>query len=245
VTAGPSDRVREALAAARRVLVITGAGVSAESGIPTFRGRDGWWRKLDPARLATPAAFAADPRLVWEWYDHRRRIVAAAEPNPAHRALAALPREGREVLLVTQNVDDLHERAGSRGVIHLHGSIWTVRCTAEGTEREDRRAPLEEIPPRCGCGALLRPGVVWFGEMLPAGPSGAVEEWVREGADLVLVVGTEASFGYVLDWAVRARRPGGLLVEVNPGDTALTPEADLALRGPAGTILPGLLAVTS
>lgn len=241
MTAGPSDRVREALAAARRVLVITGAGVSAESGIPTFRGKDGWWRKLDPARLATPAAFAADPRLVWEWYDARRQAVAAAEPNPAHRALASLPREGREVLLVTQNVDDLHERAGHRGVVHVHGSIWTVRCTAEGTEREDRRAPLDEIPPRCACGALLRPGVVWFGEVLPADPVRAVEAWVREGADVVLVVGTEASFGYVLDWAVRARRPGGLLVEVNPGETALTPEAAVSLRGAAGEVLPRLL----
>jgi NAD-dependent deacetylase len=237
---GGAEEVREAIRGARRVLVITGAGVSAESGIPTFRGREGWWRRLDPTRLATPGAFAADPRLVWEWYDFRRQKVAAADPNPAHRAIAALPRPGREVVLVTQNVDDLHERAGSRDPIHVHGSIWAVRCTACGASSEDRRVPLPEIPPRCPCGGLLRPGVVWFGEFLPPVALRAAERAATEGADATLVVGTEAVCGYVVDWAVRSRGAGGILVEVNPGETALTPQADFHLRGTAGEVLPSI-----
>jgi NAD-dependent deacetylase len=235
---GSVARAREALASASRVLVVSGAGISAESGIPTFRGPGGWWRNLDPMRLATPEAFASDPVLVWEWYDHRRRGVAETEPNPGHRAIAALERPGREVVLLTQNVDDLHERGGSGTVHHVHGSLWTVRCTREGTLTENREVPLREIPPLCACGALLRPHITWFGETIMMEAVLPVEEGLRAGVDVALVVGTEASFPYILEWAHRAREGGALLVEVNPVATSLTPFADLHLQGPAGEVLP-------
>lgn len=236
-------RVAERLGTAERVLAITGAGVSAESGIPTFRGKDGWWRNQDPTRLATPEAFAADPAHVWEWYQYRRGLVADADPNPAHRALARLEAAGRAVLVATQNVDDLHERAGSRDVTHIHGSIWRVRCQGCGAEGDDHTHPLPALPPRCpACGDRLRPAVVWFGEMLPAAPVERVERFLRRGVDLALVVGTEAVFGYIQRFALEARQAGALLVEVNPSRTLLSDAVDVHLQGPAGRILPDLLA---
>ncbi len=234
-------RVAERLASARRVLAITGAGISAESGIPTFRGKDGWWRKEDPTKLATQAAFDRDPSYVWEWYEYRRGLVGEADPNAGHTALAAWEAAGREVLVATQNVDDLHERAGSRDVAHIHGSIWRVRCQGCGRERRESRHPLPERPPRCeGCGGLERPAVVWFGEMLPSEPIRRVETLLAGGVDLAVVVGTEASFGYIQEFARAARRVGALLVEVNPSETVLSRVVDVRLAGPAGEILPGL-----
>jgi NAD-dependent deacetylase len=235
-------RVADRLQSARRVLALTGAGISAESGIPTFRGRDGWWRKEDPTRLATQDAFDRDPAYVWEWYQYRRGLVAGAEPNPGHRALAALHDAGREVLVATQNVDDLHERGGSPHVTHLHGSIWRVRCEGCGEEREDTTHPLPALPPRCDdCHGLLRPAVVWFGEMLPPEPITRIERFLAQGVDLVMVIGTEATFGYIQGFALSAQRAGALLVEVNPGRTLLSDHVDVRLDGPAGEILPRLL----
>ncbi len=235
------DRVRRRLAGSGRVLVLTGAGVSAESGIPTFRGEDGWWKQEDPTKLATQAAFDRDPSHVWEWYEYRRGLVAEAEPNPAHRALASLERSGPEVLVATQNVDDLHERAGSQAVTHIHGSIFRVRCQGCGREREDRRHPLPERPPRCdACGGLERPAVVWFGEMLPPSPIRRTGQFIDGGVDVALVIGTEASFGYIQGFARAARRAGALLVEVNPSHTVLSGVVDVRLAGPAGEILPTL-----
>jgi NAD-dependent deacetylase len=236
------DEVADRLGASRRVLALTGAGISAESGIPTFRGRDGWWRKEDPTRLATQAAFDRDPAYVWEWYQYRRGLVAGAGPNPGHQALVALERAGREVMVATQNVDDLHERAGSGDVVHIHGSIWRVRCEGCRAEHHEPTHPLPDLPPRCrACGALLRPAVVWFGEMLPPAPIGRIEEFLQGGVDLALVIGTEATFGYIQAFALAARRAGALLVEVNPGHTPLSDAADVRLVGPAGTVLPDLL----
>jgi NAD-dependent deacetylase len=236
------DRVADRLPTARRVLALTGAGISAESGIPTFRGREGWWRKEDPTRLATQAAFDRDPAYVWEWYQYRRGLVAAAEPNPGHLALAALEDEGRDVLVATQNVDDLHERGGSRHVTHIHGSIWRVRCVGCGAEEDDHTHPFPELPPRCPrCHALLRPAVVWFGEMLPGTPLARVEGFIHGGVDLALVVGTEATFGYIQGFALAARQAGALLVEVNPGRTLLSDAVDARIEGPAGVVLPLLL----
>jgi NAD-dependent deacetylase len=234
-------RVARRLAAARRVLVLTGAGVSAESGIPTFRGRGGWWRNEDPTRLATQDAFNRDPAYVWEWYQYRRGLVAAAEPNPGHVALAHLESEARSAHVATQNVDDLHERAGGTDVTHIHGSIWRVRCEHCRVERLDTTHPLPDLPPRCDCGGLLRPAVVWFGEMLPAGPIERVERFLAGGVDLALVVGTEATFGYIQGFALAARRAGALLVEVNPAETPISDVADVRLRGPAGEVLPRLI----
>jgi NAD-dependent deacetylase len=235
-----TDRVAHRLRTARRVLALTGAGISAESGIPTFRGRDGWWRKEDPARLATQAAFDRDPAYVWEWYQYRRGLVADAAPNPGHLALAALD-AGRDLLVATQNVDDLHERAGSRHITHIHGSLWNVRCEGCRQERHDTTHPFPALPPRCDCGALLRPAVVWFGEMLPTGPLERIDRFIQDGVDVALVVGTEATFGYIQAFALAARRAGALLVEVNPGRTALSDAVDVRIEGTAGEVLPELL----
>src|SRR5260370_1133383 len=161
------DSVREWLRQANSVAVLTGAGVSAESGVPTFRGVNGLWKQYRAEDLATPEAFDRDPRLVWEWYDWRRCLIANAKPNAGHYALAELERQVPSFTLITQNVDDLHDTAGSRNILKVHGSIWIVRCTSCGKERVDRTAPLPDLPPRCECGSLLRPGVVWFGEPLP------------------------------------------------------------------------------
>lgn len=233
--------VRARLEKARRVLVVTGAGISAESGIPTFRGKDGWWRKEDPSKLATQAAFDRNPSYVWEWYEYRRGLVAGAEPNAGHRALAEWESSGRDVLVATQNVDDLHERAGSRDVAHIHGSLWRVRCEGCGAEHDEHTHPLPDLPPRCeACGGRLRPAVVWFGEMLPPGPLEGVQSFIEEGVDLALVIGTEASFGYIQGIARMAQRAGGTVVEVNPSRTVLSDLADVRLEGPAGEVLPGL-----
>lgn len=228
------------LRAAAKVAVLTGAGVSEESGVPTFRGEGGLWRRFRPEQLATPEAFERDPSLVWEWYDWRRQKIAAVEPNPAHRALAEIERRVALFTLITQNVDDLHERAGSRRVYHLHGEIWLLRCTGCGAEERNRQAPLESLPPRCTCGALLRPGVVWFGEALPSETWAAAAEAAGH-ADLFLVVGTSALVQPAASLPLIARRAGARLIEVNRDPTPLSPLANVALRGPAGELLPQLL----
>jgi NAD-dependent deacetylase len=239
------ERAADRARGARRVLALTGAGISAESGIPTFRGREGWWRTEDPTRLATRAAFERDPAYVWEWYQYRRGLIAAASPNAGHRALASLERAGREVLIATQNVDDLHERAGSSAVTHIHGSIWRLRCEQCGEEHDDRTHPLPRLPPGCACGGMLRPAVVWFGEMLPPAPLARIEHFLHDGVDLALVIGTEATFGYIQGFALAARAAGALLVEINPGRTPLSAAADVRLAGPAGRLLSELLEAAS
>ncbi len=232
------ERVVEALRNARRVLVLTGAGISAESGIPTFRGKDGWWKLRNPQELATLEAFTSDPRFVWEWYEHRRATIAQAEPNPAHRMLAWLEKQGKHIFIVTQNVDDLHERGGSRRIVHVHGSIWRVKCMRDGQTFDDKRVPLPELPPKCECGALLRPAVVWFGEMLQMDALAEIDAYFCEGpADVVLVIGTCSTFGYIQAWALEAKRRGALLVELNPDVTELSASADTTLPGKAGEIL--------
>lgn len=236
-----SATVTERLRSARRLLAVTGAGVSAESGIPTFRGEEGWWQREDPAKLATQAAFDRDPSHVWEWYQYRRGLITDAEPNAAHRALAEWESSGMDVLVATQNVDDLHERAGSRAVSHIHGSIWRVRCEGCGQEDDQRQHPFPVLPPRCdGCGGRLRPAVVWFGEMLPPEPIQSVQRFLDAGVDMALIIGTEASFGYIQGMAAAARRSGALVVEVNPSRTALSDRVDVRLEGPAGEVLPKL-----
>lgn len=232
------DHARAAIASARRVVALTGAGVSAESGIPTFRGPGGLWRTHRPEDLATPVAFARDPRLVWEWYDWRRGIVASAEPNAAHEALASFERR-RSLVLVTQNVDGLHARAGSRDVVLLHGDLWTLRCTGCGAEREDRTVPLAELPPRCACGGLLRPGVVWFGESLPEGVLERAFSALEE-ADVLLVVGTSAVVWPAAGLIPAALDAGRAVIEVNPEPTEYSGRA-VAIAGKAAQVLPELL----
>jgi NAD-dependent deacetylase len=238
-----------------RVFVITGAGISAESGIPTFRGKAGYWRNLDPTKLATPEAFARDPKLVWQWYRERRRRIREAKPNAAHEAIARLSILAREFLLVTQNVDDLHTRAGlpNGKIVQIHGDIFVTRCSRCDFSRVDHDYEHErehehegEGVPQCPrCNGLMRPGVVWFGERLDAGKIDMVENYLSAGScDLVLVIGTTALFGYIIDWALRGRGTFGELIEINPEETALSKFATKLVHKPAAVALPSLMEAT-
>jgi NAD-dependent deacetylase len=235
------EQTREWLRKARKIAVLTGAGVSAESGVPTFRGKEGLWKHYRPEDLATLDAFSRDPRLVWQWYNWRRGLIARAQPNRGHYALADLERAAREFTLITQNVDDLHEQAGSRNVIKLHGDIWQVRCLSCAREWIDTRPTIAELPPRCCCGGLLRPGVVWFGEELPPGVWDRAEKAARK-ADLLLVVGTSAVV-YPAAGLVRvAKCAGAKVVEINLAETVITNQIDAFHPGPCGELLPKLIA---
>jgi NAD-dependent deacetylase len=229
-----------ALRQARHIVVLTGAGISAESGIPTFRqAQTGLWARYDPAELATPDAFRANPNLVWEWYAWRRQLVSAAEPNAGHRALAALAGLEPQLTLITQNIDGLHQRAGSERVIELHGNLTRQRCFDEDMVVEAEPASTK-IPPRCPrCGGLLRPDVVWFGESLPPDAWKAAVS-ASEQADVFMSIGTSAVVYPAADLPFAAVRRGALLVEIDPESTALSDMADYSLRGPAGLVLPTL-----
>jgi NAD-dependent deacetylase len=232
-----------ALHDARFVAVLTGAGVSAESGVPTFRdAQQGLWARFDPRDLATPSAFARNPKRVWDWYAMRRDMVSGVAPNPAHVALATLERHVPEFLLITQNVDGLHQRAGSQRVVELHGNIERVKCSREGTPVATWVEAGDDLPPRCpGCGAFLRPDVVWFEELLPADALARAENAARR-CDLLLVVGTSAEVHPAAALPEHARLGGACVVEINPSETPLSADADYTLRGPAGIVLPALLA---
>lgn len=226
-----------ALAGARRVAALTGAGVSAESGVPTFRGAGGLWQGHDPTRLATPEAFARDPRLVWQWYDWRRGILAGCRPNPGHRALARLEELLPTFTLITQNVDRLHQEAGSSRVLELHGDIWTLRCSrACGLARLDRSHPLPELQACPACGAWLRPGVVWFGEALPEGVLERASA-AAGSAEVFLVVGTSSLVYPAAGLADLAAARGARVFEVNP-DPGSRAAGVRGLRGPSGEVLP-------
>jgi NAD-dependent deacetylase len=216
----------------RRIVVLTGAGVSADSGIPTFRGAGGLWRNFRAEELATPEAFRRDPALVWEWYEWRRKLIREARPNAAHEALARLP----SAVVVTQNVDGLHARAGSRDVVELHGSILRVRCVLEGTTQL-REEPFDALPPHCACGALLRPDVVWFGEMLPEEALARAAAAV-DSADLLLVIGTS---GVVYPAAGFVTRHSGLSIEINPEASAVSSACTLAVAERAAVAVPPLV----
>ncbi len=240
----PLTTARQWLAAAHSVAVLTGAGISAESGLPTFRGPDGLWRNHRPEQLATPEAFQRDPLTVWEWYDWRRSVHAGKEPNAGHHALAALERAKNEFLLITQNVDSLHERAGSRAVVHLHGSLWRVRCLECGREEPNEQVPLAPLPPRCACGGMQRPAVVWFGERLPERELTAAVNAARQ-VEVLLVVGTSSLVYPAAALPHVALESGARIIEINPEPTDLTTHAHASLRGLAGEILPKLIAACS
>lgn len=236
----PDPRLTQALGG--RVLVITGAGVSEESGIPTYRGGGGLWESHSATELASAAAFARDPLLVWRWYVWRRQQILQSAPNPGHRALVPLEHMSSDFLLVTQNVDDLHERAGSaiETLVHVHGEIFINRCTA--CTYHDRE-PVDVPPlPLCPvCGSLLRPGVIWFDEDIDTRDTSRVEGFIGpRSCDAVLVVGTNADFDYIVAWARRGAARQGLLVEINPSPTLLTPFVDIAVRERAGKALPAI-----
>ena len=235
-----SMRLRHLLARGERVVAFTGAGISAESGIATFRGQDGLWEQERLEDVATPEGFQRDPRRVWTWYDKRRGQIAAASPNAGHLALARYEARHPDFLLVTQNIDGLHHAAGNRRVVCLHGEIFRVRCTRDGTSREDRRVPLPEIPPRCECGALLRPDVVWFGEALSEETMATATTAARK-ASLFLVIGTSSLVYPAASLPEIARRHGAYLVEINIEPTPLSSLADEVIQGPAAVVLPRLL----
>lgn len=238
------NQAREVIRDASSVFVITGAGISAESGVPTFRGAGGLWKDFDPTKVATPEAFEENPAFVWEWYNSRRADLAPRVPNAGHEALVRLEKSRPDFFLLTQNVDDLHEQAGTETLAHIHGRIWDMRCVSCGDVHEDRTPSLPELPPCCNqCSGLLRPDVVWFGEMIKEHAIQATEAFLAQREiDAVLVIGTEAHFGYIAHWALAARGRNGILIEINTDATAFSDAADLTLRGPAGTILPTLLA---
>ena len=223
----------------KKIFVITGAGVSAESGIPTFRGKDGYWKNQSPQKLASPEGFAEDPKLVWEWYDYRRRLIKGCEPNPAHYSLSKLERKYDHFLIATQNVDGLHQRASSLNVVEIHGSIWEVKCTKDGRVEKNTETPLKELPLRCSCGALMRPNVVWFGETLPEKQLKEIYDFIKTGdVDFTFVIGTSALFYYIIDWAQTVKNYGSFLVEINLDNTAISSIADIVFLNQAGVILP-------
>jgi NAD-dependent deacetylase len=235
------------IAGARRCAALTGAGVSAESGVPTFRdAQTGLWSKFDPARLASPEGFAADPRLVWRWYAWRRQLIASAAPNAGHLALARAGRRFERFALITQNVDGLHARAGSSDVIELHGNILRTKCFAECGVRYDAPEELPSgEPPRCpSCGSWLRPDVVWFGEMLDPAVLARAEE-AASLCDLMLVVGTSGLVYPAAGLPALARRGGARVIVVNPNESELDDLADIVVRAPAAVALPQLLSASA
>ena len=235
-------RAKIALREKARVVVLTGAGVSKESGVPTFRGKNGLWKEFRAQELATPEAFRKNPALVWEFYEFRRALVSRAVPNPAHVALATFEARTPHFCLITQNVDGLHARAGSKNILELHGSLFRVRCLGCGVLEESFAVPIaQELPPHCRhCGGLLRPDVVWFGEPLPEGVMNQAFEEAGQ-CEAMLVIGTSGLVSPAASLPGVAKDVGAFLIEVNPESTPLSLMADVCLRGFAASVLPRLI----
>ena len=236
-SAGDIEQASLWLAASKRVTVLTGAGVSAESGVPTFRGEDGLWQGFRATDLATPQAFAQDSKLVWNFYNWRRELLAPLRPNPAHLALVSLEEKIPHFSLITQNIDDLHRRAGSKNIIELHGNIWMVRCTGCQVVNRNEEVSLPELPSCAECGGLLRPHVVWFGEQLEAAILERAVDLTRS-CDTMLVIGTSAVVQPAASLAIIAKEAGARVVEINLESTPYSQQLDLSLQGKAGEILP-------
>lgn len=233
---------------AATIAVLTGAGVSKESGVPTFRdAMDGLWAKFDPQQLATPQAFKADPKLVWDWYEYRRGLVRGAKPNPGHFALAELEKRYPSLTIITQNVDDLHEQAGSKNIIHLHGNIAQSKCfdNCQGNptliDLDSYEWDHENTPPPCPhCGAHVRPDVVWFNEMLPLDELDRAKV-VSVSCDVMIVVGTSGLVTPAASMPEYARQAGAKIIEVNPDYSMITRIADVKLEGASGEMLPKVI----
>ena len=232
--------IRQKLSTAKSVTVLTGAGISADSGVPTFRGADGLWKQYRPEDLATPEAFARDPRLVWEWYNWRRELIATKRPNPAHDAVASMEQRFEQFWLITQNVDGLHRDAGSQRLSEIHGNIWKVRCTRCRDVTENRDVPIAMLPLCRSCGELLRPHIVWFGESL------AEEDLEKSAAalqssDVCLIVGTSGLVYPAAGFGAIAKQAGAFIVEINLDSTPHSNLAGATLHGRARDLVPLLL----
>jgi NAD-dependent deacetylase len=235
-----SNRLKSLLIKATKVAVLTGAGISAESGVPTFRGEEGLWKKFKPEELATFDAFMANPQLVWEWYEYRRKIIEEIKPNPGHVALVDFQNHFDKFDLITQNVDGLHHQAGSVNVIELHGNIRKNKCIRCGKKHESLEGTTEGTPPRCPCGGNIRPDVVWFGEMLPQDAINYAFA-VSQQCDLFFCVGTSAVVHPAASLPLMAKRAGAYVVEVNISPTEISHLVDESLMGKSGEILPSLV----
>ncbi len=232
--------LREKISAARSLTVLTGAGISADSGVPTFRGADGLWRSFRAEDLATPEAFARDPRLVWEWYNWRRELIAAKRPNSAHEAIVQLERRVPSFWLITQNVDGLHRAAGSQKLSEIHGNIWKVRCTSCGAVEDNHDVPIAILPTCRRCGGFLRPHIVWFGESLFPGDIARCTSALQT-CDVLVVIGTSGVVYPAAGFAAVAKEAGAFVAEVNLETTPQSNLVDLSLQGRAKEIVPLLL----
>ena len=232
--------VREKIPAAQSLAVLTGAGISADSGVPTFRGADGLWRNFRAEDLATPEAFERDPRLVWEWYNWRRELIATKTPNAAHAAVVELERRCSEFWLITQNVDGLHRAAGSQKLSEIHGNIWKVRCTACGVVEDNHDVPISILPSCRHCQGLLRPHIVWFGESLLASDLSRCAA-ALQSCDVLLVIGTSGVVYPAAGFASAAKEAGAFVAEINPDATPHSETVDVSLRGRAKEVVPLLL----
>ncbi len=234
------SKIEEKLKNAEKIIFVTGAGISQESGIPTFRGKDGLWRKHDPMKLATIDAFYDDPKLVWEWYEDRRKNIRTAEPNSGHKAIAELEKYAKVVIL-TQNIDGLHQRAGSTNVLELHGSIIRIKCT-RCNFKDEIPSSFETLPPMCECGEILRPDVVWFGEALPQ------DVWRKAIShatycDVMIIAGTSLVVSPANTLPIYAKQNNALLIEINPEDTMMSADMDLSLKTTSANALPHLVSL--
>jgi len=231
-------QARDHIENAKSIVVLTGAGISSESGVPTFRGQEGLWKNFRPEELATPEAFWNDPKLVWEWYDWRRNSIKGAKPNPGHYALADLEKRVKNFTLITQNIDGLHQMSGSKNIIEMHGNIWQIRCTQCGEVEESYEVPLPKLPPDCkSCASLGRPNVVWFGENLSMdvidGALGAIET-----CDIMMIIGTSGVVEPAASMGLIAKQTGKTVVEINLEPTPNTGLYDIHIRAKSGEILP-------
>ena len=235
------ELIADKLKNATKIVFVTGAGISQESGIPTFRGTDGLWRKYDPMQLATIDAFYDDPKLVWEWYEDRRKNILQAKPNSGHSAIAELEKY-KEVTVLTQNIDGLHQRSGSTKVLELHGSIIRIKCSVCNF-KDNIPASFDKLPPKCSsCNNILRPDVVWFGESLPQDVwNQAIFE--AKSCDVMIIAGTSLVVSPANTLPVYAKQNNALLVEINPEETIMSSEMDLSLKMTSAKALPNLITI--
>ena len=234
------DTVAQKLKGSKKIVFVTGAGISQESGIPTFRGKDGYWRKYDPMKLASIDAFYDDPKLVWEWYEDRRKNILSVKPNEGHFAISQME-EFKDVVILTQNIDGLHQRSGSTNVLELHGSIIRIKCTVCDFI-DNITENFESLPPKCKCGSMLRPDVVWFGEPLP---QNIWQSAIKEASicDVMIIVGTSLVVSPANTLPVYAKQNGAILIEVNPEKTVMSNDMTLSIQATSVGVLPKMLSI--